>query len=63
MASPGTVYDTKSRVHALQTRSRLEDCWKVDVNWELYPEKLQQVSKSKLPLLVVMCIVYFSSDR
>lgn len=27
-----------------ETRHRLENCWKMDLNWSLYPETLKQVS-------------------
>ena len=27
-----------------ETRHRLENCWKIDLNWSLYPETLKQVS-------------------
>ena len=26
------------------TRHRLENCWKTDLNWSLYPEALKKVS-------------------
>ena len=27
-----------------ETGQRLENCWKMDLNWSLYPESLKQVS-------------------
>lgn len=27
-----------------ETRIRLEKCWKIDINWSLYPEWLKEVS-------------------
>ena len=46
MASPGQgmIYDAKSRAQAVHTRTRLEQCWTLDVNWELYPNQLHTVS-------------------
>ena len=46
MASPGQgpVFDNKTRTQAVHTRNRLEQCWTLDVNWEIYPQKLHQVS-------------------
>lgn len=46
MASPGQgmIYDAKTRAQAVHTRSRLEQCWTLDVNWELYPRQLHAVS-------------------
>lgn len=26
-----------------ETRSRLEKCWKMDINWSLYPETIRNV--------------------
>lgn len=34
----------KTLAGAVETKMRLERCWKVDINWELYPMVLQEVS-------------------
>ena len=34
----------KTLAGAVETKLRLERCWKVDINWELYPMVLQEVS-------------------
>ena len=34
---------SQSNPEALETRRRLEKCWAVDVNWDLYPKKLSGV--------------------
>lgn len=31
-----------------ETRHRLENCWKLDINWSLFPDTLQKVSRFKL---------------
>ena len=43
------MYSSKQR--ALQLSSRLHDCWEKDVDWELYPPELKEVSDS----FAVMC--------
>ena len=32
------------RLHSAAYRASLEACWKVDVDWDLYPPKLTDVS-------------------
>jgi len=41
MATPKAA--TKTIAGAVETKSRLEQCWKVDVNWKLYPRVIQEV--------------------
>ena len=33
----------KTLIEAMETRSRLEQCWGKDVNWELYPTVISKV--------------------
>jgi len=38
------VANSQSSPDAMETRRRLERCWTTDVNWDLYPKKLSDVS-------------------
>lgn len=38
-----TPKNDKSLAVAVETKSRLEKCWKTDINWELYPEIIHEV--------------------
>lgn len=33
-----------SRLKAAAIRSSLEACWKIDIDWSLYPKKTREVS-------------------
>lgn len=41
MASPGRTADYRKKV--ADTRKYLEACWKVDIDWNLYPEYITTV--------------------
>lgn len=34
----------KHQATSFETQSRLEKCWRVDVNWSYYPDVIHQVS-------------------
>lgn len=36
----------KTLAGAMETKSRLEMCWKVDIKWELYPKAISEVTIS-----------------
>ncbi len=38
---------TKTLATAVETQSRLEKCWSVDINWSLYPRAIHLVSNYK----------------
>lgn len=45
----------KSRMAAVQLSARLKNCWSVDVNWNLYPPFIREVSCVKglsMPLYI-----------
>ena len=42
MASPQSV--DKDRIAAATLSARLKSCWSYDINWNLYPEFLRDVS-------------------
>lgn len=43
---------------AFETKSRLEKCWKTDINWELYPKIISEVSILANVALVCMNSCY-----
>ena len=43
-ATPKSV--SKNLTSAMETKSRLQMCWKLDLNWELYPPVLKMVMSS-----------------
>ena len=42
-ATPRSSSSAKTLAAALETVSRLEKCWKVDLHWECYPRNIQEV--------------------
>lgn len=34
----------KTFAAAIETKARLEKCWKVDIKWDLYPKVIREVS-------------------
>ena len=43
MAAGSVLSAPKHQVAIFETRLRLEKCWRVDVNWNSYPEVIRQV--------------------
>ena len=43
----------KTFAGAVETKSRLEKCWKVDITWELYPTTIHEVWKL-LPIFEIL---------
>jgi len=36
-----------------ETKARLSACWEEDIDWELYPDKIKEVS------IIVQCLIFF----
>ena len=51
-ATPRSSSSAETLAAALETVSRLEKCWKVDLHWECYPRNIQEVG---ILLWLVLC--------
>lgn len=44
LSSPSSASDAKYKAATVHLNSRLQSCWDLDFNWELYPCKIKMVS-------------------
>ena len=51
----------KTLAGAMETKSRLEMCWRVDIKWELYPKAISEVTISLA--LSTYCVYMYKAKK